>query len=393
MKKKWFYLGLGGLVAFEIAKVYFIMPMPGSQRMNSLDLAYFLHTWRWVFRGGFGVLAIAGARGAFRVERKGQLVLPVLALLPAVGIAWLFNFKMTADHMFQEPVNPVYLGKDKNAVDAEAVVIGVEHNGEAKAYPLRFLVYHHQVRDTVGGKPVMVTYCSVCRTGRVYDPVVNGQPETFRLVGMDHFNAMFEDATTGSWWRQVSGEAVTGKLKGAQLGVLPFTQVTLKRWFELHPDGKVLQADGTDPKNFDVEGKFERGKSESKLTGTNPGSWEEKSWVLGVEVGAASKAYDWNRLKKERVINDEVGGKPVVVALAKDENSFVAFERPAGVTFALLEGDILSGGDRRYDFAGRELPDPNSVVPRPPGALHPVAASQEFWHSWRTFHPNTVRGE
>lgn len=387
MKKKWFYLGLGGLVAFEIAKVYFIMPMPGSQRMNSLDLAYFLHTWRWAFRGLFALLAVAGARDAFAVQRKW---LPLLAVVPAAGIVWLFNFKMTADHMFAEPINPVYAGKDKNAVDLEAVVIGVEHNGEARAYPVRFIVYHHQVRDTVGGKPVMVTYCSVCRTGRVFNPAVDGKPEQFRLVGMDHFNAMFEDATTGSWWRQVSGEAVTGKRKGAQLAVLPFTQVTLKRWFELHPDGKVLQADGTDPKHFDVEGKFERGESQSKLTGTNPGSWEEKSWVLGVEVGKASKAYDWNKLKKARIINDDVGGIPVVIALAKDEKSFVVFERPVGVTF-ISDGETLTGGGHRYDLAGRELRDPNSIVPRNPVTLRPVAASQEFWHSWRTFHPDTVQ--
>ena len=383
--KKWFYLGLGGLVAFEIAKVYFIMPMPGSQRLDSLDFAYFLHTWRWAFRGVFGVMAVMGAQEAFRIRRKW---LPLLAVLPALGIGWLFNFKMTADHMFQEPVNPAYLDRGKNTVDEEAVVIGVEFNGEARAYPVRFIVYHHQVRDTVGGRPVMVTYCSVCRTGRVFDPVVDGRAEQFRLVGMDHFNAMFEDATTGSWWRQVSGEAVTGKRKGAQLAELPFTQMTLKRWFDLHPDGRVLQPDGTDLAKFDAKGRFERGESKGELTRTDPNSWAEKSWVLGVEAGPVSKAYDWNRLKAVRVINDEVGGTRVVLALAQDGRSFAAFERLEGATFT-LEGDTLAGGAKRYDFAGREL-----VTGDKPGArLNPVKASQEFWHSWRTFHPATLRWE
>ena len=48
--KKIFYFGFIGLILFEIANVYFIMPMPGSQRMNSIDLAYFLYSWRWLFR-------------------------------------------------------------------------------------------------------------------------------------------------------------------------------------------------------------------------------------------------------------------------------------------------------------------------------------------------------
>ena len=80
------------------------------------------------------------------------------------------------------------------------LVVGVEIDGDARAYPVQFIGYHHQVRDTVHGAPVIVSFCTVCRTGRVFRPVVDGHPESFRLVGMDHFNAMFEDSTTGSWW-------------------------------------------------------------------------------------------------------------------------------------------------------------------------------------------------
>ncbi len=383
--KKLFYFGLLGLVAFEILKVYFIMPMPGSQRMDSLDFAYFLHTWRWAFRIGFGVLIVAGASAAFDTRRKW---LPALAVLAVAAVAGVFNFKMTADHMFAEPINPVYAERGQNKVDEEAVVIGYENNGEARAYPVRFIVYHHQVRDIVGGKPVMVTYCSVCRTGRVYDPTVDGRLENFRLVGMDHFNAMFEDSATGSWWRQASGEAVTGKLKGAQLAVLPYSQVTLKRWFEQHPNGKVLQADGTDPKNFDLKGKFERGESKGDLTRTNPGSWQEKSWVVGVDTGRATKAYDWNRLKAARVINDDVGGTPVVLVLATDGKSYAVFARPTGTTFT-LDGDTLVAGDEKYALSGLQV----SGFRSQPSVLRPIPASQEFWHSWRTFHPATARSE
>ncbi len=385
--KKLFYLGLLGLVAFEIANVYFIMPMPGSPRMDSLQLAYFLHTWRWAFRAVFGLMVVVGVREAFRVPRKALLARPVGTLLVVGAITWLFNFKMTADHMFREPVNPVYRGREQNTVDADAVVIGVEQNGEARAYPVRLILYHHQVRDTVGGRPVMVTYCNVCRTRRVYDPVVNGQPERFRLVGMDHFNAMFEDTTTGTWWRQVSGEAVAGKLKGTQLAEVPFTQLTLKRWFALHPAGQVLQADGTAPEHFEGTGDFEHGKGKSELTTTNPKSWEEKSWVLGVEVGATSKAYDWNRLKKEHIINDEVGGVPIMLALAGDDLTFVAFERPGADRFT-LEGDTLVSAGLCYDFSGRKVAATTGDF-----RLRAVHASQEFWHSWRTFHPDTLRGE
>ena len=49
--RKLFYVGLLALVLFELANVYFIMPLPYSQRVRSIDVAYFLHERRWWFRG------------------------------------------------------------------------------------------------------------------------------------------------------------------------------------------------------------------------------------------------------------------------------------------------------------------------------------------------------
>jgi hypothetical protein len=194
--KKFFWFGIVGLFLFEIANVYFIMPMPGSQKMNSIDVAYFLYNWRWVFRVIFSLLIIVGF-----VKSKWKrrwLVLISLTLLAIV--IFMTNFRMAADHMFYQPQRKLLVNRADNKVDPSRLVIGVVQNGEAKAYPISYLGYHHQVQDTIGEKPVIVTYCTVCRTGRVFEPFVNGKYESFRLVGMDHFNAMFEDATTKSWW-------------------------------------------------------------------------------------------------------------------------------------------------------------------------------------------------
>ena len=64
-----FYAGLAGSAVFEILNVYFIMPMPGSQRMASLDAAYFVHAYRWFFRIAFLLAVVAGSAGAFRIRR------------------------------------------------------------------------------------------------------------------------------------------------------------------------------------------------------------------------------------------------------------------------------------------------------------------------------------
>jgi hypothetical protein len=213
--KKLFYIGAIGVALFEIVNVYFIMPMPGSQRMNSLDLAYFLYSYRWFFRIAFGLMAIAGAVSTFKSSMRKWI--PGIVVVFALVVIYMFNFVMSADQMFKQPANLVFKPQLANSLKDSSIVVGIEHNGEVKAYPIRFIGYHHQVQDNVGGKPMIITYCTVCRTGRVFEPTVKGKPEKFRLVGMDHFNAMFEDATTKSWWRQVNGEAVTGPLKGETL--------------------------------------------------------------------------------------------------------------------------------------------------------------------------------
>jgi hypothetical protein len=108
--------------------------------------------------------------------------------------------------------------------------------------------------------------------------------------------------------------------------------------------------------------------------------------VVGIEINNSSKAYDWNRLKKLRIINDTLGGIPIVLVLAADDQSFMAFERPMEGESFTLQHDTLMVNGRRFDFSGRDIAMPATTLKR-------VNAYQEFWHSWQTFHPGTVRDE
>lgn len=376
--KKLFYIGLMCLGLFEMLNVYFIMPMPGSQKMNSIDIAYFLYSYRWSFRVVFALLILVGSIQAFQVKRKW---IPVAAIIPVLLIVYVFNFRMTADHMFLQPKELVFHFRSDNTLTDSSLVIAVSNKQEAKAYPIRYIQYHHQVRDSIGGEPIMVTYCNVCRTGRVFEPRVNGKPENFRLVGMDHFNAMFEDQNTKSWWRQATGEAITGPLKGTSLPEVPSSQYTLGTFFALHPFGKVMVGEANAKGNYDTLGRFEKGKSKSSLTHTDTLSWSDKAWVIGIQAGNQSKAYDWADVKKMTVINDQVGATPIVVAIASDGQSFFAFERNHDEKF-IIRNDSLVSDARKFDFAGRGA---EGI------AAKKLKGYQEFWHSWKQFHPETER--
>ncbi len=79
--KKLFYGGILGLLLFEITNVYFIMPIPGSQEMNSIDLAYFLYSWRWLFRVIFVLFIFLGFDNAVKSSR----ILAIISLIIVAG--------------------------------------------------------------------------------------------------------------------------------------------------------------------------------------------------------------------------------------------------------------------------------------------------------------------
>ncbi|WP_153800152.1 DUF3179 domain-containing (seleno)protein [Foetidibacter luteolus] len=393
MKKFLFFAGFILLFAIEILRIYFIMPFPGSQKANTIDGAYWIaNNIVWVRLLAIAMM-IPGLLHLFRHSAKWKKVVATLLLLFYGFVFFKFNYRFEADKMFYQPGHKHFAGAADTTIAGDKLVIGVAINGQAKAYPIQIIGYHHQVRDTVGNTPVMVTYCTVCRTGRVFSPTVNGKPETFRLVGMDHFNAMFEDATTKSWWRQATGQAIAGKLKGQQLPEIPSQQLTWAAWLKQYPQSTVMQPDTVYKKDYEDLAGFDKGTIESSLEKRDSGSWQFKSWVVGVVHNNTAKAYDWNELVKTELIQDTLPGLPLVIALEKDTASFHVFSR-------IVDGQSLrfskqAGVDSLTDNTAStwSLQGTCTSGPLQGKQLQPIQAYQEFWHSWQQFHPGTLKKE
>ncbi|HYG17846.1 MAG TPA: DUF3179 domain-containing (seleno)protein [Ohtaekwangia sp.] len=388
MKALQFGLGIVLLVAIEILRVYYIMPFPGSQRSETLEFAYFIDQYIWYLRTMGFLLIIFPVWYFVQFGGRASKWTVGLSLVLVVVVIYLFNFRFLADKMFLEPENKVFRKAADNAIPLQRLVLGITINGESSAYPIELIGYHHQVRDSVGGEPVMITYCTVCRTGRAFSPVVDGKAEIFRLVGMDHFNAMFEDASTKSWWRQVNGEAVAGPLKGHFLKALPSEQMSLSAWIRRHPDTRIMQADSTFSKAYAEIKLYYEGRSKGDLTRRDSLSWNDKSWVVGVQHNGMARAYDWNDLIAFRVLNDTLGGSALLVALEADSVSFHVWQRDTlDFGLDLVSGDLIDQQTRSHwnwegvctdgPLAGRTLPA--------------IQSYQEFWHSWKTFRPGTTR--
>ena len=387
MRRYFLFIGLLLLFAIEILRVYFIMPFPGSQRSDSVGFAWFLNNnMLWLRILGL-ILALPPLFYFLRKGKRWQQVLLTVLILFYGLIFYSFNFRFLADKMFYQPREKLFAGAATDTTNKDKLVIGVAINQEARAYPIEIIGYHHQVKDTVGGQPIMVTYCTVCRTGRVYSPFVKGQPELFRLVGMDHFNAMFEDAGTGSWWQQATGIAVTGPLKGTRLAEVPSAQMSLSDWQALHPNSLTLQPDPHFKAKYDSLKGYDEGTIRGSLEKRDTGSWKFKSWVIGVSLNGQTRAYDWNSLVHTRLIQDTIGNSSLLLTILPDNRTFYALSRPDSLHFYYEpQTHLLKDGNTQSTWQPDGL---CSEGPLKGQKLVAIQAYQEFWHSWKTFHPLT----
>jgi uncharacterized protein DUF3179 len=87
--------------------------------------------------------------------RKMLLIAVFLPLLLAIWFARQNHFEW----MFKPLPGPSFVSaNDTNFVANDEIVLAVELNGDAAAYPVRQIAYHHLVQDVIGGVPVAVTY-------------------------------------------------------------------------------------------------------------------------------------------------------------------------------------------------------------------------------------------
>lgn len=127
------------------------------------------------------------------------------------------------------------------ALKPSDIVLGLEFDGVAKAYPIRMLNWPEVVNDDVGHQPVLVSWCPLCGSALVYNPVSLGHMHTFGVSGLLYKrNLLLYDRETDSLWSQLGGVAVTGDMAGTSLDLLPATETTWASWKKSHPQTVVL---------------------------------------------------------------------------------------------------------------------------------------------------------
>lgn len=272
-------------------------------------------------------------------------------------------------------------------------VIGVEIDGEARAYPLRILNVHEIVNDRLAGEPIAVTYCPLCRSGLVFSRQVGGQTLSFGVSGkLLEANLVMYDRPTETYWSQIDGEAVVGPLVPTRLTLHPSTITTWAEWRRGHPDTAVLSRNtGIYPKatySSNPYADYENSSSVGFGVGPVDDRLPPKELVFGLAVGESSVAYPEETVKAAGVINDEVGDLPVLVVRNPADGRVAAFDRRVDnetLQFSAGEDALVDQHGHRWSYDGEALDGP-----REGERLDRLGTHGMFWFAWSRFHPETA---
>ena len=241
--------------------------------------------------------------------------------------------------------------EESKTVRAGTPVIGVEVDGEARAYPVHLLEYHQIVNDDFSGHEVAVTYDPLSGTPIVFDATVEGEALEFGVSGLLYeSNFLLYDRESDSLWSQMLGRAIAGPKRGQPLQRLRAYQLPFGAWLERHPDTRVLQRPL--PKKIDYRrSPFEQYWVKDEIphpVSSRDDQFHQKAGVLGVSVGGKSRAYLGPLvLEAGGRIVDEFEGHKVRIAYDVGSSAFVW-----------------------------DIPDD-------------VEVTDAYWFSWKTFHPDT----
>jgi len=140
--------------------VYPMVVIQPFRHQGETELKAALWIIRW--RGYFEAAALGGAIGAFgwywrRQPGKWPRALAALAALLICTAAALSRVNVY-EIMFHRYDRPSFSPVAEAKVDADDKVLAIALGGQARAYPIRTMAYHHVVNDELGGVPVVATY-------------------------------------------------------------------------------------------------------------------------------------------------------------------------------------------------------------------------------------------
>ncbi|WP_425041175.1 DUF3179 domain-containing (seleno)protein [Primorskyibacter sp. S187A] len=236
----------------------------------------------------------------------------------------------------------------------DAIVFGVEVNGEYRAYPRRIMEVREMVNDTLGGRDLAIPYCTLCGAAQAYftDDLGEGlQRPVLRTSGLlIRSNKVMYDINTYSVFDTFKGHAVTGPLaeRGVQLSQANVITTDWGTWKATHPETSVLVEDLALGRDFDFRNTRDANGPIFPVGDVDPRLPVHED-VIGVITAS---------------------GQPVAFQRSA---AFVALQAGQEIAVENVRLALDAGGIKAVDAQGEGL-----------------GSHQAFWFAWSQFYPATI---
>lgn len=278
------------------------------------------------------------------------------------------------------------------------LVLGINVDGDIRAYPHPILDWHEIVNDVVGSTSVAITYCPLTGTGIGWDRTINGQETTFGVSGLlFNSNLIPYDRASNSNWSQILLKSVNGGRVGTDIETVHLIETTWETWRQMFPNSQVLNLNTGFQRDYSryPYGSF-RTNHDLLIFSVNPDDARLPRKERGLGVLIDENTNRFYRLESfagdgVTVIEDALGDTELVVAGSKERNFVVAYDRRLDdgtlLTFQTPEADVQSAAvmidneGNQWDLFGEVIEGP-----RRGARLKPATSFMGYWFSWGAFY-------
>ena len=284
--------------------------------------------------------------------------------------------------------NPKLLDASKaKYMRGDDLVFGVSINGDTRAYPLRIMGWHEMFNEVIGGVPVALAYCTLCGSGILFETQLEGRSEPL-VFGSSGFlyrsNKLMFDRQTNSLWNQFTGKPVVGKLvnSGVTLKQRPVVITTWDAWKGSHPDTKVLSQKTGHRRNYGsgvVYAEYFGSPNLMFPATVDQREHKQKDYVFAVRQFGAARAWPLEVFQNQRVINDAIGNKNLLLIGKADSRSVRAYERGDRAFTLQPDGRLAATTGDIWRITEDALIGPDGTqLPR-------VAGHIAYWFAWNNY--------
>lgn len=341
------------------------------------------------------VLLVAGLWQAAAGAGFSAITIAATILYTALCV---FGFLMHTRFMFRPVREPRFIPVDEalEQFGPDEEVVGVVDPRQApRAYVARLARRPHIVYQPEGDPPYLMTHCILSHSSMAYEMAGELEKPDILITAALANNMVFYEKNSKCSVIQIQNRA---RERESSLATVPTLMMRLGTWKKLFPDSQVwvrdkewrdtfylnvlARADIIDPSSPTLVYPLMHGRDERLPL---------KSLVLGVEIAGDSRAYPVSLFESRDLIHDELGGTPLVLVSAFDDDYLQVFSRElaAGRTLTFTRESQEALKDEQtgsvWNLIGRcvsgEL-EGRQLAPVP-------HYNKIFWFTWADYHPET----